>query len=349
MAQQRKYDDPFGDTSGLDWNGGNTGVSGYGPGGTTPPPVSGPNPPAPPQPGPGATTPPPAGGYDRTQFRDNWLDSTGSLQDFINQHPEFATGVTTGGAKNDIAYLPSGEIMDLQEKKGLLGNAAPHAWTGIGETNPGGGKTMYSQSGGGQPAGASSGGAFGPGFNNDSFKAALSGLFPNGMFNQDVVNRRTEGARQDLERFRKSQTANDNAALASRGLMGSGPEATAHDRMNNDIADKYTQAASGIYADESANADQRMMQALQIGAGMSASEASNAVNMLNAQNSFTLGSGRLALDNNTATNAYNLDLGRFGLDRDKYLNDSGNNDLSQLMDILKTLSGGVNTSAGGHK
>lgn len=179
-------------------------------------------------------------------------------------------------------------------------------------------------------------------------KDSLAGLFPGGAYNQDVVNRRTENARQDLERFNSSKKANNRAYLADRGLIGSGPEATEAFSREEGIADRYTQAASGIYADESENADSRMMQALALATGMSADEAAQAIQLFRAKNDFTLGQGNLALGNSRNTNDYNLGLANYGLNRDQALWQMDNGDTDQLIELIKTLMGGADISSGGH-
>jgi hypothetical protein len=149
--------------------------------------------------------------------------------------------------------------------------------------------------------------------------------------------------------------ANNKAALAERGLIGSGPEQTEAFNRESDIADRYAQEVSGIYANESENADGRMMQALSMATGMSLEEASQAIQMFNAQtgrqdsnNRFTLGQGDLALGNFRAQSDYNLGLGNFGLDRDRLMYDMEQGDTDAMMKILELLLSGANTSANGH-
>jgi hypothetical protein len=66
-----------------------------------------------------------------------------------------------------------------------------------------------------------------------------------------------------------------------------------------------------------------------------------------ADNDFTLGKGELALGNVSETNDFNLALDRLGLDRDKLLFDMENGDISQLLEVLRMLTGGAEISAGG--
>jgi hypothetical protein len=292
-------------------------------------------------PTPGAPPPPPS--FDRTAFRDKWMGSSGSMDDFLKNNPEFS-GVHATNSKNGTYQLPSGELMDLQIAKGANGDNAAHGWTGVGEVHNG--QASYyppapamGQFGG--PGGAA--GGPNPNFNQD-IKSTLQGIFSNqGNFNQDVVNRRTENARENLARFQKSQSANDKSVMASRGLVGSGAELTGQGKLGQDIANSYQNAASGIYADESHAADQRMMQALTTAAGMSEQEAQQAIDWFNSQtgrtnmeNNFTLGQGNLALNDSKNKNDY--DLGRRGIDfnYDQLNSNLDDKSVQDLIDLLKT-------------
>jgi hypothetical protein len=207
----------------------------------------------------------------------------------------------------------------------------------------------------------------------DEIMGELKKLFPDGAFNQDVVNRRTENASETIGRQLKSRNQTNRAALADRGLIGSGPEITAQNRAEQGSQDAFTNAVSGIYADESNNADQRMMQALQLATGLSGQDAQFALDAYNAStnrglgqgnyglglgnlalgnknadNSFTLGLGNLALGNLTAGNNYSLGLGQLGVDRDKMQIDANNTDTQNLIDAINYLIQTGKISAGGY-
>jgi len=174
-----------------------------------------------------------------------------------------------------------------------------------------------------------------------------------GGFNEDIVNRRTEIAREGLERQRKSRDASNRGRLAARGILGegtvSGPELTSVERLESDIADRFQNAFSGIFADESRASDNRLTQALQQTGQLTSQESRLALDSFRAfQNAQlglggldlgqqqidlnellgmqglrlqeTLGLGNLALGNLGQENAFNLGLARFGLDRDIALN-----------------------------
>ncbi len=90
----------------------------------------------------------PAGGFDRTQFRDQWMANAGhspqDLTNFIAQNPQFAQGVQQQG---DRVTLPTGERLDLSIDSGPGGRNAA-GWT----TDPGQAAQYAAQYGGGQPS-----------------------------------------------------------------------------------------------------------------------------------------------------------------------------------------------------
>lgn len=355
MAKQNPYD-PFG----YDTTDGFPDPNAYAGNGTT-------GLPEPPRQGPAGPAAPPTAPspFDRTAFRDKWMGSSGSFDDFVKQNPEFSGVQKVGGGKGDKYQLPSGEIMDLQIAKGLNGENAQHGWTGVGEVGSNGQISYYPPSapamgqfgGSGGSASAQSGSA--PA-NFQSIMGVLQGLFPGGAYNQNIVNSRTEGAREDLARFQKYQNQNDRAALANRGLIGSGPEASAQGKLTQDIADKYQNAVRGIYNDESQNADQRMMQALGLASNMTDEQARQAIDWFNANSNRdlgmgnldlnrTLGVGNLALGNMKATNDYNLGLANYGLNRDQLEYALEQGDIDSILKILGVRENATNTSAQGYQ
>lgn len=197
-------------------------------------------------------------------------------------------------------------------------------------------------------AGGNSTGQTGQMTSSSEIMDALRRLFPNGAFNQDIVNRRTENASAALRRQANQRKANNQAALAERGLIGDGPEGSMFGRVDEDIADRFADEVSGIYADESENADERMIQALQLASGISTADADRALGYLRANNDFSLGQGDLALGNFRAQNDYNLGLGQFGLDRDRLLADIDSSDMDRMVQILQLLLSGAGQSGRGH-
>ena len=173
----------------------------------------------------------------------------------------------------------------------------------------------------------------------------LKSMFPDGAFNTDLVKRRTEGAREDLQSFEKSRNASNQAQLAERGLLGDGAEATAQNRVESDIADQYSRAASQIYGDESQRADGRMMQALQMAAGLTESEASLLINQAMGNRRMDidreLGMGNLGLQRELGYGQLGLGWGNLQLDQNQ-------GDMDAMIRLLEQLYGGADTSSGGY-
>jgi hypothetical protein len=197
---------------------------------------------------------------------------------------------------------------------------------------------------GGWGGGGGNGGGGGGGDND--LAAALKGLWGGGM-NQDIINRRVSNASDTLNRFRKSQNATNQAALANRGLIGSGPEHTAMDSMEGDIADRFSNAVNGIWADEAENADDRMMQALGLSVGRESDQGQLDIARSRLSLDEMLGMGGLALGNMNAVNDYNLGVGRLGLDRDLGLANLENMDLDRLIDAIRDWQRSADGSANG--
>jgi hypothetical protein len=118
--------------------------------------------------------------------------------------------------------------------------------------------------------------------------------------------------------------------------------------MDERLFNEFLNASSGIQADESENADERMMQALSLAAGQTNEGNRNTIDNFRAQTERQGTQGNLALGNMSATNDYNLGLGQFGLDRDKLNLDQQNMTTDQLIELLKLLGAGAETSAGGY-
>lgn len=148
----------------------------------------------------------------------------------------------------------------------------------------------------------------------DDIGNELKKLFPNGLYNQDLVTNRVSSVSDQLERGRKSRLATNRAALAERGLLGSGPEATAMNRMDEDLYDTFAGSVRDIHGDESAKADQRMMQALSTAAGLTSEQARLVIDKYKAENEnkfnegqLKLGQGRLQLDDKLGSGRLDLD------------------------------------------
>jgi hypothetical protein len=190
-----------------------------------------------------------------------------------------------------------------------------------------------------------------PSQNWESVFGNLQKLFPDGAFNQDVVNRRVSNVRDEIQRGRKGAMANNQAALAARGLIGDGPEMSAQNRLDERLYDTQTSAINDIYAHEGEQADSRMMNALQAAAGMTEQEAQLALDSALGFGRLgldrDLGMGNLAIQNMNGVNDYNLGLGRLGLDRDVSLANLENADIDRLITLIEQMYNGAKIGAGG--
>lgn len=312
-------------------------------------------------------------GDDKIDFGDgngpiDVIQSNGSIwfQNGDDRFGDGGAGIQTmpGGMTNQEAENPNWEGTGMTEREWRMRYPVPGAPPGTSTPTPGGG------GGGGTPGT--------PGTPNLDLKTVLSNIFnKGGDFNQNIVDQRVGSAQDDLLRQRSSQKKSNQSELASRGLLGDGAEYKANASLDQDIDSAYANQVGDIYSNESQNADSRMMQALQISAGMTAAEAQNAVDMYRAQSDNQigmggldvqrmLGMGNLALGNRNAginerlgmgglalgnaqnqTN-YTLGMGRLGLDRDTLMQTirSGNSD--DLIRLLQLLMQGAGTTSGGH-
>lgn len=288
-----------------------------------------------------------------TNFGQAWLQSGGrtpqDLAAFVKAHPEY--GATIGGSKGDKVTI-GGRTFDA-----VIGAGAGGLGGSFNDITDGGGGGETDQPGiTGTPIDFSQilnsvlSQQIIPqeqsGVDRSAVADALKGIFQNGgNFNQDIVDRRANIARDQLNTFKKSQQASDQASLAERGLLGSGPEITAQNRLGSNIADQYSQALSGIIADESQNADSRMMQALSLAAGLSDNDldrllqeyqtkAQTGINLGQLQSNYDLGLGNLALGNLNSVNNYNLGVAQVGAQRDALQNQQLQDFINQLIAAL---------------
>jgi hypothetical protein len=198
-----------------------------------------------------------------------------------------------------------------------------------------------------------------------------------GGFNQDLVNQRVNSASDTLNRFQKSRMSANNAALANRGLIGSGPQASAMNRTETDIADMFRQEVGDIYGDESQRTDARMMEALgmagdydlglqgaQLGRDRLSLDDRLGSGTLDLQRMLgmgnldlgrqrlgldeTLGVGRLGIDNMNAENNYNLGLGRLGIDQAELEDAIASGSEERMIEILKIMMAGTNQASNGY-
>lgn len=260
------------------------------------------------------------------------------------------------------AYDPeTGRYGDVDVMKGYDAGGQGWQWGAIPESvgkqsyPTGGGNLPYPPGGGSSGAPGGGGGGYAPPKWSGDIMAELAKLFPNGAFNQDLVNHRVANASDALSRNRKSQLANTEAILASRGQgRNDGTFGTSLGNLEERLGQDYNAAVNDIFSNESAAADQRMISALQMATGLTESEARNAVDMAriaseerigqgniglgyyNADINKTLGLGNLALGNARLSSDYNLGLGQLGLGRDVAKNNMENARYDRLIALLNS-------------
>lgn len=183
------------------------------------------------------------------------------------------------------------------------------------------GATQVEENPGIQDATGGGGGSVGDQTGSDKSLKSLLDAMLQGNLNQDVIRRRTDSARDILQKDRASQSDTLNAALADRGQLGSGAAAEATGRLERGLGDEFGRTINDIFANEGQAADQRFMQALLTSADLDKATKDRVVAMINAKaneqnagtnatkvgNDFEIDKLRLALDQMLGQG--NLDLG----------------------------------------
>lgn len=289
-----------------------------------------------------------------------WIDEGQQGYDDI-QTPEFGDGTPTGLQTVSAPGAPStapapaastdysqqikdtyqkdfGRGPDQNEMSSDLANAQKYGW----DTGPNGGvkatidKRMGNTPNAGEHAPGPAGlfpsfpGSAGGANHYDDMWKQLSGLFNGGQPNQDIINRRMDVARDQLNRERNRTLKNNQALLADRGLVGSGPEATSYENMDERLGGATNDAYQSIYGDELQRADSRMMNALTLATGMTSDQARNYIDQFRAQTDHDLGFGQLALGNKNSDQGFTLGQGQLALN-----NFTANNQNNQFYASLK--------------
>lgn len=197
-------------------------------------------------------------------------------------------------------------------------------------------------------------------FMGDDIRSTIMELLnTGGNFNQGLLDQRTESLREELERSRGVEQQTLDAILAERGLTGGGADIRAQTDLGESLGARHATALRDLTADEGRAADSRMMQALVTGAGMTVSEAQQAIDWFNAQTGRAsqqsaahnaasdlrlremLGLGNLGLGQAQLEASYNLGQGQLGLDREKLGLDAQQGWLQALLQALGTQAGSV--------
>jgi|TARA_R110002020_G_scaffold48456_1_gene138074 hypothetical protein len=166
-----------------------------------------------------------------------------------------------------------------------------------------------------------------------------------------------ETARSPLDALREAQLEEGRAALASRNLLGSGPELEYMQRVEQGLAPRYAQAAQEIELAERAAADQRYRDAMQMGTTIAAqaealeegrlsSAMSLATGMSEEQSRNLLATAQtitqrqqmlsdIALETLDKNMEWNKFLAEFGLERDMALEMIQSGRLGQLLPLIQ--------------
>ena len=179
-----------------------------------------------------------------------------------------------------------------------------------------------------------------------------------------------EAARSPLDVLRRAQLSEGAAALANRGLVGSGVGQEYGQRLEERLAPQYTAAAQQLELDRRQREDQRYQQAVQGAAQMSLDQAQRRENrFLNAVNQATgmsqeqsrnvLATARTVnerqgllndmalgvLDRNMQWNRF---LAEYGLERSQVIDTIQSGRINAILPLLQQYLSGVSTAAGGY-
>lgn len=121
-----------------------------------------------------------------------------------------------------------------------------------------------------------------------------------GRPNTGALQLRLEGARENLEGARKSQSQALQAQLSELGLLGDGATISGLGGLEENLATQYGQAANQIYADEYGRADNRMMEALALLSGLNTSDLDRDVDWFSARSNDAIGRAQAAASGKSA-------------------------------------------------
>ncbi len=175
----------------------------------------------------------------------------------------------------------------------------------------------------GYPQNDSQGHAFAGGA--QSFEDILKSMLDSGGgFNQKLVDQRVGAARGTMEGQKRASLDDMMARMSGMGQLGSGAEASALGRLSTDLGTGLDQNIQDIYGDESKNATDRTVAAIQ---GLNTAQGNDI--------QLSLGQQQLALSTLHENNAWNEFLANYGLDSAKVANDIQQGNSGLLIQLLK--------------
>jgi hypothetical protein len=173
-----------------------------------------------------------------------------------------------------------------------------------------------------------------------------------GGINSERLGRRVTGARERLEKARRSQTEQAQAELASRGLLSTpgivqGSELQTLGNIGEGFAEEFGTAMRDIEVAESQAADERLMSALGLATGMSRDQAQTMLGAIGAENQRQAVLAQIAIEQLKNNTTWNMFLAQYGLDRDRLLLEIANGRMDQIIPILTAFLASINASRGG--
>lgn len=173
-----------------------------------------------------------------------------------------------------------------------------------------------------------------------------------GGLNTDRLNQRLSAARSAEATANAAQINDARDALAANGTLSEpgtpqGALSTAVDRITRAIAPQYASTVSGIYTDESQQADARLTSAISAATGLDENQASNILSAVGTGTQRQVALAQIALNSLANNQQWNEFLATYGLNRDQVMAEIQNGNLSSIATLLQIFMQGAGTSAGG--
>jgi hypothetical protein len=195
-------------------------------------------------------------------------------------------------------------------------------------------------------------GALGSDLERSTTDAIQSIIQQGGALNEGRLNTRIEGARERLERARRGQTEQAQAELAARGLVSQpgiqqGAEKTAIGEISETLGEDFSTALRDIEVAESQAADERLISALGLAAGMTRDQAQTLLGAVGAENQRQAILAEIAMETLKTNTTWNMFLAQYGLDRDRLMFDLANGRMEEILPILSMFLQTLNSARGG--
>ena len=178
-----------------------------------------------------------------------------------------------------------------------------------------------------------------------------------------------EQLRTPIDRMREAQLAQGQAAMAHRGLLGQGPEASYMEGLESRLAPEYAAAGQQLALQQMQAADARYQQALAAGVNIGQAQAQRREDRLSGALQLSAGLSQQQADNMLRTAATWTDrqrmltehalgsldrdiewskfLAEFGLQRDQWHEMARTGRLQMLLPMLQTYLDNIRTTIGG--